>query len=285
MIRVNAETPDPLQVLGNVLSEYMDSDIPNPHTQVGQEWQMDRDRIVGELELHGLRYHAGGTISSGLRPKQFVAGGLYFMFWYLDPERLCLQPDPLVFLGRNLSFEHEPSERDAWYFQDAPSYAELGPYSESSSVEVYSARGAYLTELRAEDLFQVTTCDGLARRLLEIAKRERAGDETRFSTNSLYYRVRYPDARRLILIPEPLEFVERVADGPSGTWRFKAWPAMLPAIGEEEDSDEEVGNTMRPEISTMDLKDEELSDILNVTGLVKELLECSKRRIQAGLTF
>ena len=98
----------------------------------------------------------------------FTNGELYFMCWYPDAEQLCLAPDSLVFVGKNVEEPADDNE-DRWYFQDTNSYCTKGvftgipatPSGSSAAISVHVYR------LRAQELTQIVDCNGLR---LEIAR-------------------------------------------------------------------------------------------------------------------
>jgi len=101
---------------------------------------------------------------------EFVVGGLYFMLWYADDERLYLAPDSLVFLGKDL--DPESGEREAWYFQDSRSYFRQGAYPNSRVDESAPDRVVgELTRLHESELDQIVDLDGLAAEVLECKAR------------------------------------------------------------------------------------------------------------------
>jgi hypothetical protein len=53
---------DPLTVLGKVLEDYMDYDIPKGYFNINK-WEEGRERIVRALAQHGLIYHFRGAIT------------------------------------------------------------------------------------------------------------------------------------------------------------------------------------------------------------------------------
>ena len=52
---------DSLEVLGNVLEEFMDV-APNEFAEEYQDWESDRKSVVSVLEEYGFRYFQGGRV-------------------------------------------------------------------------------------------------------------------------------------------------------------------------------------------------------------------------------
>ena len=162
---------DPLMILGRLLKRYMDDDrsFTTQHAVEGRD--INRERIACALEMEGLRYSSGGVVSAGHSKREFFVGGLYFMIWWLDEERLLLAPDSLVFIDMNLGFGDEKDEVETWYFQDAKSYSSKGAYKKDFETSDDEVR---LYQLRREDLYQVVDCKGLAAIASKCAKRRLA---------------------------------------------------------------------------------------------------------------
>jgi hypothetical protein len=57
----NAESDDPLRVLGKLLESYMDYEIPKSNFNIVQ-WEENRERIERALGRHGLVYEFGGIV-------------------------------------------------------------------------------------------------------------------------------------------------------------------------------------------------------------------------------
>ena len=109
--------------------------------------------------------------------REFIGGGLYFRIWYRDreepsvePRRLFLDPDALVFLGKDLEPALEGQE--TWYFQDPFSYYARGAYPKLRDAEESDAEPRLCVyRLHEEDLNQVQDCRGLAKEVLECLSR------------------------------------------------------------------------------------------------------------------
>lgn len=56
-----APETDSLEVLGNVLEEFMDLP-PNEFSEGYEQWGTDRERVIAVLEEHGFRYYRGGRV-------------------------------------------------------------------------------------------------------------------------------------------------------------------------------------------------------------------------------
>jgi hypothetical protein len=212
LARLNSEVPDPMSALGKILSDYMDPEVPNPHTEAAMSWQGDRDRLVGELEFHGLRYTGGGKITNERRPKRFIAEQLYYLVWYIDPLRLCLHPEPVVFIGCDTEAFPRTPDSDVWYFQDADSYFQTDEPEMRRRREGNRSKSGNFTRLSRSDLFQAVDARGLAYRLLECEERrvraqKRGSQNLGFSRGLIYYRIHYRDSAKLLLDIESLAFL------------------------------------------------------------------------------
>jgi hypothetical protein len=210
--RLNNEVADPVAVLGQMLTSYFDCEVPNPHTEVGESWETDRDRVLGELEIHGLRYTSGGAIASDAHPKRFREHQIYYMVWYIDPFRLCLQPEPVVFVARRGESIGGLSACEFWYFQDLDSYCAIRPHRIGRDRRENPSVAGHFTRLKRRDLFQVVDAHGLAYRLLRceerrLMRRESNRGRIQFSADLVYYRMRYRDEGQHFLDVETLRFL------------------------------------------------------------------------------
>lgn len=98
-----------------------------------------------------------------MTPNKFVKEQYYFFVIFYDEKLKIPKIKTVIYIGKNLLTEKKFSKKDEWYFQDAGSYLEYGPFSHMSKEEKRE-----VFALEKKDLSSVYDLKGLIDRLKKI---------------------------------------------------------------------------------------------------------------------
>ena len=204
--------------------------------------------------------------------KKFTTGQPYFLLHFLDQEFRFPVITSLVYLGKNLEGE---GEDDLWFFQDSESHLKCGPYDGSDkTVNFKNHMAGEVYDFPENQLRGILTVQELIDELKGGAMESLTGVgmNTEFCEGEVYYRLTFPDAGLFYPQVETFVFVgKNLSDeDKEDVWYFQFADsyAKFGSILKCKDGDRKVCLATR----------RDLVDMLDLTGLLKELEMAAKRR-------